>query len=184
MSEALGLHGLHWGDIAALTLHFMVLSMLAIGGAITTAPDMQRYLVQENGWLTTEQFSASIAIAQAAPGPNILFVALMGWNAAGAAGLVATMVGIMLPSSALAMAVGRYGRRRADALPMRAFTTGMVPMTIGLLVSTGWLLTEPSRGRWPAILLVAATVVVMVRTRISPLWPIAVGAVVGIFGGA
>jgi chromate transporter len=184
VTDLLGLHGLAWGDIGRLALHFMVLSMLAVGGAITTAPDMQRYLVQEQGWLTSEQFGASIAIAQAAPGPNILFVALMGWSAAGVAGLVATMVGIMLPSSVLALAVGRYRHRRADALAMRAFTTGMVPLTIGLLVSTGWLLTEPSRGRWPAALLVLGTVAVMVRTRASPLWLIAVGALVGMLGGA
>jgi chromate transporter len=180
----LGLHGLRAEDLLQLALHYCVLSMLAVGGAISTAADMQRYLVEEQGWMTTEQFSASIAIAQAAPGPNILFVALMGWTVAGPAGMLATMIGIMLPSSVLAMLVGRYGRRRAEALPMRAFTTGMVPLTIGLLVATGWLLTEPSRGRWPAVLLVLGTVAVMVRTKLGPLWLIAVGAIVGALGGA
>ena len=180
--EVLGLHGLSWADLGASFLHFMMLSMLSIGGAITTVPDMQRYLVQQHGWMSSEQFTASVAIAQAAPGPNLLFVALMGWNAAGPAGLLAMLGGMMLPSSLLALSIGRYGRRRADALPMRAFTAGMVPLTIGLLLSTGWLLTEPSRGRWAAAVLVLGTVVVMVRTRISPLWLIALGALVGALG--
>ena len=65
-------------DWVALLMHFGMLSLLAVGGAITTAPEMQRYLVHERGWLNAEQFTASVAIAQSAPGPNILFVALMG----------------------------------------------------------------------------------------------------------
>ena len=141
----LGLHGLGWLDVLQLFGHFAVLSMLAVGGAISTAPDMQRYLVQQRGWMSAEDFTSAVAIAQSAPGPNILFVALMGWQVAGVAGVVATMGGIMLPSSLLAVSVARYGRRRADALPMRAFTGGMVPITLGLLASTGWLLAAPLR---------------------------------------
>ena len=61
-------------DWLALFVHFMSLSLLAIGGAITTAPDMHRYLVDEQPWITDGQFGSSVALAQAAPGPNVLFV--------------------------------------------------------------------------------------------------------------
>lgn len=67
-------------DWLALLVHFLSLSLLAIGGAITTAPEMHSYLVNEKSWLTDSQFTSSIALAQAAPGPNVLFIALLGWN--------------------------------------------------------------------------------------------------------
>lgn len=67
-------------DWLSLFNHFASLSLLAVGGAMTTAPEMHRYLVDETHWLSETQFTSSIALAQAAPGPNILFVALMGWN--------------------------------------------------------------------------------------------------------
>jgi chromate transporter len=67
-------------DWIGLFTHFTALSLLAVGGVITTVPDMQRYLVADQHWLTDSQFTSSIALAQAAPGPNVLFVALMGWN--------------------------------------------------------------------------------------------------------
>ena len=67
-------------DWLQLVLHFATLSLLGIGGAITTLPDMHRYLVDRQLWLSDAQFNASVALAQAAPGPNILFVALMGWH--------------------------------------------------------------------------------------------------------
>jgi chromate transporter len=179
MLQALGSHGLGWGDLLGLWAHFMLLSLLAVGGAITTAPDMQRYLVGQQGWMTDAQFTAGVAIAQAAPGPNILFVAVMGWHVAGVAGVLASMVGIMAPSSLLAFAAGRYGRKRADAVAVRAFTAGLTPLTLGLLLSTSWVLTAPVRGEWVAVALVLGTVAASVCTRISPMWLIATGAVAG-----
>ena len=180
--DLLGLHGMAWPELAQLCGHFMLLSMLAVGGAITTAPDMQRYLVQQQGWLSTEQFTTSIAIAQSAPGPNILFVALMGLQVAGLSGAAATLGGMLLPSSVLAINIARYGRRRADALPMRAFTAGMVPITLGLLAATAWLLAAPVRSHGLAWLLVLGTAVLAARTHLSTLWLMAAGAVLGMLG--
>jgi chromate transporter len=177
-------HGLGWVDLLQLAGHFAVLSLLAVGGAITSASDMQRYLVVERGWIDPLQFNASIAIAQAAPGPNILFVALLGWSVAGPLGMLATMVGIMGPSSVLTFVVGRLRHARQDALPVRAFSVGLAPLTIGLLIATGWVLALPSWGYPLALLLVPATVVFMLKSARSPLWMIAVGAVVGALGGA
>lgn len=174
-----GLHGHGLADMLQMTLHFMMLSLLAIGGAMTTAPDMQRYLVQERAWLDADQFTSSVAIAQVVPGPNLLFAALMGWTVAGLVGVVATLGGFLLPSSLITLGVGRYGRRRAEALALRAFTAGMVPLTLGLLLSSGWVLTAPARHEWATPVLVAGTVAVMARTRLSPLWMIAIGAVIG-----
>ena len=107
------------GDWFNLFLYYLSLSLLAVGGAIATAPDMHRFLVERQAWLTDPQFNASIAIAQAAPGPNILFVALMGWNVGlnagggigaglhawllGLLGVATTMTGILLPSSVLTL---------------------------------------------------------------------------------
>ncbi len=179
---SLGLHGLGGADLLALWLHFMLLSMLAVGGAISTAPDMQRWLVVDQGWLVSSQFTASVAIAQAAPGPNILFVALVGWNVAGAAGAMATMSGIVLPSSLLALAAGRYGQRNAHSLAVRAFTAGMAPLTLGLLTSTGWVLTAPTRERWGTYLLVLVTVTANIRWKIGPMWLIVAGALAGMLG--
>jgi len=183
-SAALGLHGLTWTDLAQLAGHFALLSLLAVGGAITLASEMQRYLVVEHGWIDALQFNASIAIAQAAPGPNILFVALLGWSAAGPMGMLATMAGIMVPSSIVTFAVGRLRHARGDAIAVQAFSAGLAPLTIGLLAATGWVLTLPLAPHPLSIALVPATIVFMLMTPRSPLWMIALGAVVGALEGA
>ena len=181
------MNALAWPEWFALTGHFMLLSLVAVGGAITTASDMHRYVVVEHGWIGDAQFTSSIAIAQAAPGPNVLFVAVIGWNVAGPAGLVATLAGTLLPSTLLVLAVSRWAARRRDSLPVRAFVTGMAPLTLGLLLATGWVLAEPfvklPDQRIGALGLIAVTIVLMLRTTLSPIWLVALGAAVGALGG-
>lgn len=182
MSGWLGAHGAEAGVLWALFLHFGMLSLLAIGGAITTAPDMQRFVVAESGWITDAQFTASVALAQAAPGPNLLFVAVVGFNVAGLAGAAATLIGSLLPSATLALAASRWGDAHRDSRAVRAFTQGLAPLTLGLLLATGWVLTEPVRGSVGAMLLVPFTVLMLVKTSISPVWLVAAGAVAGALG--
>jgi chromate transporter len=167
-----------WWDLFA---HFLTLSLLSVGGAITVVPDMHRYLVGQAALLTDAQFNASIAIAQASPGPNVLFVAVMGWQAAGWAGTLATLLGIMLPSTTLALAAARWGQARADWRSLRAFRAGMAPVTIGLLFATGWILMGDAPS-WRLALLTAACALLVWRTRLHLLWLIAAGAVLGATG--
>lgn len=177
-----GAHGHDAMVLLDLFVHFAMLSLLAVGGAITTAPDMQRYLVLDKGWLSDATFTDSVAIAQAAPGPNVLFVAVVGWNVAGLAGVAVTLVGSLLPSTTLALSATRWSHRRRESRGMRAFTAGLAPLTLGLLLATGWILTEPVRGHVGAMLLVPLTVLGVLKTRLSPVWWVAIGAAAGAFG--
>lgn len=168
-------------DAFALFGHFLLLSLLSIGGAITVAPDMHRVLVEQMGLLTDAQFNASIAIAQASPGPNVLFVAVMGYQAAGLLGAALTLTGIMLPSTTLALAAARWGHARREWRAVRAFKAGMAPIVVALMFSTGWILSAETPG-WRHILLTAAAALLVWRTRVHLLILIAAGALLGALG--
>lgn len=188
-------------DWLSLFAHFLSLSLLAIGGAITTAPDMHRFLVDEQHWLTDTQFSSSIALAQAAPGPNVLFIALMGWNVGlnaggglGAGthawwlalmGVGIAMAGILIPSTTLTYMAAQWGHRNREMRAVRAFKAGMAPIVIALLIATGWLLTtahnNPAKD-WPLWLLALCSAVVVWRTKVHLLVLLGIGAVLGAMG--
>ena len=180
-------------DWLALFMHYMSLSLLSVGGAITTAPDMHRFLVDGKGWLSDPQYSASIAIAQAAPGPNVLFIALMGWhvglNAGGmpfaVLGMAITMAGIMIPSTTLTYMAARWGHRNRELRGVRAFKQGMAPIVIALLVATGWILATGSSYSlrdWPIWGIAVVSAFVVWRTRVHLLWLLGAGAALGWFG--
>ena len=168
-------------DWLALFGHFLLLSLLSIGGAITVLPDMHRVLVGQMGLISDQQFNAAIAIAQASPGPNVLFVAVMGYQAAGLAGSAVLLIAIMLPSSTLALVVARWGHARREWRPVQAFKAGMAPIVIALLLAAGWILSVQTPG-WRHLLLTAAAAILIWRTRIHLLVLIAAGAVLGAMG--
>jgi chromate transporter len=180
-------------DWLSLLAHYMALSLLCVGGAITTAPDMHRYLVKEQGWLTDRQFSDSIAIAQAAPGPNVLFTGLMGWNVGLNAGGLPTALlgmlvclgGIMLPSSVLAFATAQWSHRNRELRLVRAFKQGLAPLVIALLVATGWILATTNGyelRNWHTWAVTLVTTIVVWRTRLHLLWLLGAGALIGALG--
>ena len=165
----------------ALMGHFFALSLMSIGGAITLVPDMHRRLVVEGRLLSDSEFTSAIALAQAAPGPNVLFVALMGWYGGGLGGAVLSLFSIMLPSTTLALAVSRWVATRRHLLGVRAFQVGMAPVTVGLLLATGWLLS-PSVDHPRALALSAAVALVVWRTKTSLIWLVIAGAFLGAMG--
>ncbi|TWO66952.1 chromate transporter [Caenimonas sedimenti] len=180
-------------DWLSLFVHYLALSLLSVGGAITTAPDMHRYLVQEKAWLSEPQFSASISIAQAAPGPNVLFVALLGWNVGLNAGglwmalfgMALCMLGIMLPSTTLTYMAARWGHANRELRAVRAFKQGMAPVVVALLVATGWILATANGyelRNWPTWALALASTLLVWRTRIHLLWLLGAGAIAGWLG--
>ena len=180
-------------DWITLFLHYLTLSLLSIGGAITTAPDMHRFLVDQQHWLTNEQFNASIAIAQAAPGPNVLFVALLGWNVGLNAGNVLTgllgvflaLTGILIPSTLLTYTAAQWGHRNRELRTVRAFKQGMAPIVIALLIATSWILASANGGspeNWPVWLITVVTALTVWRTKIHLLWLLGAGAVLGWYG--
>jgi chromate transporter len=168
-------------DWLALFAHFLLLSLLSIGGAITVLPDMHRVLVGQMGLISDQQFNAAIAIAQASPGPNVLFVAVMGYQAAGLAGSAVLLIAIMLPSSTLALVVARWGHARREWRPVQAFKAGMAPIVIALLLAAGWILSAQTPG-WRHLLLTAAAALLIWRTRVHLLVLIAAGGVLGAMG--
>lgn len=174
--------GIGWHELVLLFGIFALLSVFAVGGAITLAPEMHRLLVEQYAWVTDEHFTAAVALAQSSPGPNVLFTAVLGFQIGGLVGVVATLGGVMLPSTVLAIAVSRWGNARQDWRGLRAFKAGMAPVTLALLAATSWILSPTLAEGLPAILLAAASTLLVWRTRIHLLWLIGAGAVLGAFG--
>ncbi len=180
-------------DWLALFFHYLSLSLLSVGGAISTAPDMHRFLVDQQHWLTDAQFNASIAIAQAAPGPNVLFVALLGWNvglnaggmSSGLLGVFVSMMGILIPSSILTYMAAQWSQHNRELRAVRAFKQGMAPIVVALLIATSWILATANGSSlrdWPLWLLTATTAIIVWRSKIHLLWLLGAGACLGWFG--
>ena len=165
-----------------LFLEFAVLSSVAFGGATASLSEMHRIVVENHHWLDDQTFTHLYAIAQSAPGPNVLVVTLIGWEVAGLAGALAATLGMCLPMSVLIYLLidrweGFAGRRWQKAISL-----GVAPLAVGLIFSGATLIARAAEFGWAAWALLAAVVVVNLRSKLHPLWFIGIGAGLGALG--
>jgi chromate transporter len=166
-------------ELLALFLHFLSLSVFATGGAIALASDMHRYVVDRHGYITHTQFVDSIALAQAAPGPNILFVTVMGWQIAQLPGALATTLGLSLPALIFPVVVSRLSRMAQFDRLLRALQRGLGPIALGLMTATVYLLLRGLPGTWQGPVIAAVTLLLLVTTNIPPVVPILAAGAIG-----
>ncbi|MCL2657074.1 MAG: chromate transporter [Betaproteobacteria bacterium] len=166
--------------LSDIFLGTLVLSLMAVGGANAIVPELHRQTVELRHWLSGPEFAALFAIASAAPGPNVLIVTLIGWQLAGIPGALVATLGICAPSSLLAWTVGHIWERLKGS-PWRAIIQrGLAPVTIGLVLGSGWLLTGAAAKSWHGVALAAVAALVYWRAKFNPLWVLGAGALIGL----
>jgi chromate transporter len=168
--------------LVALAAIFSQLSLLAFGGGNTILPEMQRQVVEVHHWMPASEFSALFALAQAAPGPNMMIVTLVGWHVAGWAGMLVTSVAKFGPSSLVTVAVLHGWDRFKDRPWRRIAQRGLVPVTSGLVAASALLIAKASDPSWIAWAVTGVCAVLAFRTRIHPLWLLAAGSLIGLSG--
>lgn len=162
-----------------LAIVFTQLSLLAFGGGNAILPEMQHQVVTVHHWMTAEQFSSLFAMAQAAPGPNMMIVPLVGWHVAGLAGLLVTSLAKFGPSSIITIYALKFWQR-FKAHPLRArFEKALKPITVGLVLVSAWLIADASTQNLLLVMIVIVTAILGMFKKVHPLWVMVLGAGLG-----
>jgi chromate transporter len=162
--------------------HFAFLSLFAIGGANAAVPEMHRLAVVVMQWMTDQQFADMFALAQLAPGPNVLIVTLIGFHVAGLIGGLVATVGMCGPACVFAYWFARVWDRFKGAKWRTIAEAALGPLSLGLVAASAYVITRAAGQSPGAIGITAATAAVAFTTRLNPLWLFAVAAVLGIAG--
>jgi chromate transporter len=170
------------GTLLTLASFFAVLSLFAIGGGNSAVPEMHRFSVDVQHWLTDRQFADTFALAQLTPGPNLIIVTLIGYHVAGVAGALVTTLAMCGPSGLFAYFVGRASDRFKGAYWHGAVSRGLVPVTLGLTASSAIVIATTSDYGWAAAAVTAGTALTAYFMRVHPLWAFAVAALLGLSG--
>ncbi len=150
------------------------LSLISVGGANVLFPSIRHAVVEQHGWLGASDFARLFALSQAAPGPNVMLASIVGWQMLGLAGLAVATLAILLPSSLLALMVGRVVQR-GDRAWLAVATAALVPLALGLMLASGIVAVGTSGGALVGDAIAAAAALVVLGTRINPLLVMAAG---------
>ena len=167
-------------EVWKLFTAFLTTALFAIGGASALIPEFHRQIVEVYGLMNDTQFASAVALAQLAPGPNMLMVSFIGWQVAGLPGLLASTFAIVGPPSLLAFAVGRGMERVRGAPWLKAVKTSLAPITVGLMVASGLVTARAAGHDWVGYGLTAGSAAFMLAYKRNPLWVICGGALVGV----
>ncbi|TFW05463.1 chromate transporter [Oxalobacteraceae bacterium OM1] len=168
--------------VAELSLHLALYALMAVGGGVVLiAPEVRQFVVDQRHWLGNEQFAAAYALAQAAPGPNLLFVSLVGWLVAGWAGALGATAAVIVPSTVLTLLLVRW-KSWQDGRIAAALRAAFAPMSVGLLAAAAWVFMQAGNVSWRADVLTVLAAVLVVRTRLNPVLLIGAGALAGLAG--
>jgi chromate transporter len=166
--------------LVQLAVTFGTLSLVAIGGANAVVPELHHQVVTLQGWMSDTTFANLFAIAQAAPGPNVIIASLIGWHLAGPAGLAVATIGMCLPSSLLTFSISRIRQRLLHHAWLTILQRALVPLPIGLMGASGVIMARAADSNWIATLLTVATAVYVGFTQRNPVWALALGGIAGI----
>ena len=178
-----------WRNLLAVIWDFLSLSLFSLGGGNTLLSEYHYLAVSKYCWITSNQFADIYALAEAAPGPSSMIVGLIGMGAAWREGPswallsgIAAEVAILLPST-LVMVAASLSWNRLKNSPWRvAFEHGMGPITLGILFAVGLKILKTADHSPLAYAVSFVVCFLMVRTKISPLWFMAVAGVLGGLG--
>jgi chromate transporter len=168
--------------LTSLAGYFALLSLFAVGGANAAIPEMHRVAVELMHWMSDRQFADMYAIAQMSPGPNVIIVALIGYHVAGFGGGAVATAAMCGPTCMLAFFVARVWDRFKEARWRIAIQAGMVPLSIGLIAASAFVLARSADHTVYAGLITAATAAVAFFTRVNPLWTFLCGGLLGLSG--
>ena len=167
----------------ALTAHLALVSSISFGGFPTVLPDVRNFVVTTHGWMTDQEFANLFAMAQSIPGPNmILMMSLVGWKVWGFPGAVASAFATFGPPCTMYFAAYRVWDRFRNAPWQRIVRLGLVPVIMGLVIASGTVMARAADTSLRAVALTVAAAAIMLLTRLSPMWMLLAGAVLGGLG--
>lgn len=170
------------GTLLTLAGYFAVLSLFAIGGGNSAVPEMHRFAVDVQQWMTDRQFAETFALAQLTPGPNLIIVTLIGYHVAGILGALVTTLAMCGPPGVFAFYASRASDRFKGAAWHAALSRGLVPVTLGLTAASAAVVTTTTGYNWVALAITLGTALTAYFVRVHPLWAFAVAAVLGLSG--
>ena len=176
-------------SLPEIAIRFALLSFVAVGGANALIPEVHAQMVTHLCWLTDRDFARLIVVAQAAPGPNMLFLPLVAWHVAGIPGALVGLLAFAAPSCTIAVIVARFVQRHGDHAVVAAVRRVLRPIAAGLILTSAIVLVQTIGSTLPPgispviaeLVVVAVAAFIGTRTSINALWLLAAAGIAGAF---
>lgn len=160
---------------------FFRMGLFTFGGGYAMVPIMERELIDEQALIEREDFLDYLSLAQSFPGPIAVNLSLLlGYKLYGLVGAITALVGVVLPSFLVIIAISLLYSKTNKSILLRKFFAGLYPVIPALLLFSFWNLIQKLPLRPLNLLLLFVTFLGVALYKINPLYFILGGVLIGL----
>jgi len=163
-----------------LFLTFSGMSVLLFGGGFVFIPLIEQIVVQEQAWVTHQEFIDAIALGQITPGPVLISAAFIGYKLMGLLGAVIATVAIFLPPALLMLISAHFLMRAQESTVVKAVLRGIRPAVIGMIAAAAWSIGATAVPNWLSAAIFLAALTALFRLRLDVAWIIPSAGLAGL----
>ena len=157
---------------------YLKIGTFTIGGGYVMLSMIEREIVDRKGWIDREEFMNMIALAQAAPGLIAVNSAIfIGWRIGGWRGVIATVLGAVLPSFLIILAIAMVFQSYKDLPAVEAVFKGIRPAVVALIAAPLCRMAVSAKITWATAIIPIAGALLIWLGSLSPVWIIFVTVV-------
>ena len=157
---------------------YLKIGTFTIGGGYVMLSMIEREIVDRKGWIDREEFMNMIALAQAAPGLIAVNSAIfIGWRIGGWRGVIATVLGAVLPSFLIILAIAMLFQDYKDYPAVEAIFKGIRPAVVALIAAPLCRMAKNAKITWATAIIPIAGALLIWLGGLSPVWIIFVTVV-------
>jgi chromate transporter len=163
-----------------LFLYFLKIGAVLFGSGYVLLAVLRADLVVRLHWLTDAQLLDAIAVSQATPGPFFTVSTFIGYLLGGWKGATLATAGMFLPAFGYVAMTAEFLPRLRQSPIASAFLDGVNAAAVALMALVGWQFARAALVNVPAIVLAAASVLLILRYKVNSAWLVIGGALAGI----
>ncbi len=157
---------------------YLKIGTFTLGGGYAMLPLIQKEVVDNKHWIDEEEFLNMIALAQAAPGLIAVNSAVfIGWRIYGWRGVIATVLGAVLPSFLIILAIAMVFRDFKDKPAVEAVFKGIRPAVVALIAAPLCKMAKSAKITWATAFAPVAGALLIWLGGLSPVWIILITVV-------
>lgn len=151
------------------------------GGGPSVIPLIKKETVDLHHWMTADEFTDSLAFGNALPGPIATKMsAYIGYKMGGLLGAIVGVLGMVLPSMIMMLALATVFFAVKDQPKSQAALKAVRPVIVALLAFTAYDLFPKTGVSWDYIAIGVVALALMIFTDVHPALIIAGAAVLGL----
>ena len=160
---------------------FLKIGLFTLGGGYVMIPLIEQEIVGRRRWISSDEFTETLTLAQSAPGPIAVNSAVfVGYKVRGIKGVLASVLGVIIPSFVIILLIAMVFPRIQDNEVITRIFKGIRPAVVALIAVSFVKILQKKNFAWRITLISSIVALLVAFVKISPVIVILIAGIGGL----